>query len=366
MAKDDNALDQRLINFCRAKFLGVTLEPPMKILVDLFPFFTIETDNIGSRVEATFFDPTIQGLPSWSTRMILKSIVATSIFIKTEPGKLPGAVRLLSRATKEIEANIDEHTETLKNCSPTLTSQDLLFVIAQYQYQIQMASARNTPQQKSLINQGFIYSGKMMIDALPDRPEGYFVAGCGYFEQGNADDACVLWRKGVEVAATLGHRFYSSLLKYKLALGIESGGEGETYTFGTVFTLIEEARKESKMLKYYNATEKKLLIEVQKVAERRCLTGVTETPKMDDVRTASKIGVGTTAGAAGSSPSAMKNVCDECGCQSTTVQFCSACNVAKYCSKDCQKAAWKGGHKGRCAVMKIGKAIGEKTFLTTD
>jgi len=29
-------------------------------------------------------------------------------------------------------------------------------------------------------------------------------------------------------------------------------------------------------------------------------------------------------------------------------QVCSGCNVARYCSTACQKAAWRAGHRGAC------------------
>jgi len=44
--------------------------------------------------------------------------------------------------------------------------------------------------------------------------------------------------------------------------------------------------------------------------------------------------------------------CDHCGATAATLgrplKTCQTCHAAKYCSLDCQKAAWKGGHKQVC------------------
>jgi hypothetical protein len=52
------------------------------------------------------------------------------------------------------------------------------------------------------------------------------------------------------------------------------------------------------------------------------------------------------AGAAGSGTGTSCLVCDVCGAPSTL--RCIRCKTARYCSKDCQKAAWKE-HKKQCA-----------------
>ena len=43
--------------------------------------------------------------------------------------------------------------------------------------------------------------------------------------------------------------------------------------------------------------------------------------------------------------------CDQCGAGASTdrpMLQCSACRRAKYCSADCQRKAWKAGHKKLC------------------
>lgn len=39
--------------------------------------------------------------------------------------------------------------------------------------------------------------------------------------------------------------------------------------------------------------------------------------------------------------------CDQCGKKGAS-KFCSACHKVYYCSKECQRRAWKGGHKEEC------------------
>lgn len=40
--------------------------------------------------------------------------------------------------------------------------------------------------------------------------------------------------------------------------------------------------------------------------------------------------------------------CSHCGAQSAKLMLCSGCLAASYCGPDCQRAAWKGGHKKLC------------------
>jgi hypothetical protein len=46
----------------------------------------------------------------------------------------------------------------------------------------------------------------------------------------------------------------------------------------------------------------------------------------------------------------MENVCSHAACGKPLEQplQCAQCKAAKYCSKDCQKRAWKAGHKREC------------------
>jgi hypothetical protein len=37
---------------------------------------------------------------------------------------------------------------------------------------------------------------------------------------------------------------------------------------------------------------------------------------------------------------------------------CSACKAVKFCSLQCLKAAWKGGHKAACGVLAAAPAGG--------
>ena len=51
--------------------------------------------------------------------------------------------------------------------------------------------------------------------------------------------------------------------------------------------------------------------------------------------------------------------CSACGKTETKtakLKLCNGCRSTKYCSKDCQKRAWKEGHKLACkAIIKAGK-----------
>jgi hypothetical protein len=46
----------------------------------------------------------------------------------------------------------------------------------------------------------------------------------------------------------------------------------------------------------------------------------------------------------------MDTVCSHAACRKPLEQplQCAQCKAAKYCSKDCQKKAWKAGHKREC------------------
>lgn len=55
--------------------------------------------------------------------------------------------------------------------------------------------------------------------------------------------------------------------------------------------------------------------------------------------------------------------CDCCGeKEASGLKFkeCSACRQARYCSEECQKLAWKNGHKQECKQMKEAKRAGAK------
>jgi len=53
-------------------------------------------------------------------------------------------------------------------------------------------------------------------------------------------------------------------------------------------------------------------------------------------------------------------LCDKCGRQSADAKVCGQCKVKHYCSKDCQVADWKAGHKKECAAFKSGAKKPEK------
>ena len=44
-------------------------------------------------------------------------------------------------------------------------------------------------------------------------------------------------------------------------------------------------------------------------------------------------------------------VCDECG-ERVALHKCSRCKRARYCSAECQREAWRGGHKAVCQATK--------------
>jgi surface protein len=47
----------------------------------------------------------------------------------------------------------------------------------------------------------------------------------------------------------------------------------------------------------------------------------------------------------------LESICAAQGCEKAGINRCSACGVIKYCSKECQKAGWKAGHKTECATL---------------
>lgn len=42
------------------------------------------------------------------------------------------------------------------------------------------------------------------------------------------------------------------------------------------------------------------------------------------------------------------NFCNSASCRKKGISFCAQCKVAKYCSRECQVADWKNGHKNNC------------------
>jgi MYND finger len=44
------------------------------------------------------------------------------------------------------------------------------------------------------------------------------------------------------------------------------------------------------------------------------------------------------------------SLCGGCGAPGAA-QLCTGCHHVRYCSKGCQRAHWKGGHKGVCAEL---------------
>ncbi len=48
---------------------------------------------------------------------------------------------------------------------------------------------------------------------------------------------------------------------------------------------------------------------------------------------------------------AMKSRCFSCG-KTGKMKRCPRCNCAFYCSRECQAAAWNGGHKAACKQIR--------------
>ena len=53
-------------------------------------------------------------------------------------------------------------------------------------------------------------------------------------------------------------------------------------------------------------------------------------------------------------PAPLPLPCDRCSKKvpATVARRCPKCELAVYCSKECQLAAWSGGHRGQCQPMK--------------
>jgi len=45
-------------------------------------------------------------------------------------------------------------------------------------------------------------------------------------------------------------------------------------------------------------------------------------------------------------------LCEHVGCTNLGTKLCTACRLVSYCSKECQLAAWKAGHKRQCRKYK--------------
>lgn len=48
----------------------------------------------------------------------------------------------------------------------------------------------------------------------------------------------------------------------------------------------------------------------------------------------------------------VETTCDRCGLAAADLKQCAGCKTAVYCSRDCQAAAWGGGHKAECKAIK--------------
>ena len=53
-------------------------------------------------------------------------------------------------------------------------------------------------------------------------------------------------------------------------------------------------------------------------------------------------------------PAPLPLPCDQCAKRvpATVARRCPKCELVVYCSKECQLAAWSGGHKVQCQPMK--------------
>lgn len=60
-----------------------------------------------------------------------------------------------------------------------------------------------------------------------------------------------------------------------------------------------------------------------------------------------------------SSSGACCNVCNSNAVADSKLMTCAGCGVPKYCSKECQRAGWKSGHKKMCKELKAIVATGE-------
>jgi hypothetical protein len=62
----------------------------------------------------------------------------------------------------------------------------------------------------------------------------------------------------------------------------------------------------------------------------------------------SRLGPITPIGLANPKPSTLNKVCSNCLKESNNLSACSKCREVDYCSKECQIAHWKAGHKKMC------------------
>ena len=67
-------------------------------------------------------------------------------------------------------------------------------------------------------------------------------------------------------------------------------------------------------------------------------------------------------------PAPLPLPCDRCAKRvpATVARRCPKCELVVYCSKECQRAAWSGGHKVQCQVMKraaILKKAGRESLM---
>lgn len=56
---------------------------------------------------------------------------------------------------------------------------------------------------------------------------------------------------------------------------------------------------------------------------------------------------------------AQMHTCAFCGSEGGDLSLCAGCKKVRYCSRSCQKAGWKGGHKDTCGKKEEKEAGGD-------
>jgi hypothetical protein len=185
---------------------------------------------------------------------------------------------------------------------------------------------------------------------LLDRVKAYFARGLAKWDAGSRDEAATDYRGAMQLAATATSADRSGLVwRHQNVAGPEQVSVSDE-----VDRIAEQARDNLSVLTGQSDGDMAALAAA--AAAEGALRGT-----LNPVRNVGGGAFVLSDADAGSNEAALKDAmarlsvggdrCDQCGVEppeTKPLKMCGRCRMAFYCSKDCAKAAWRGGHKQAC------------------